>query len=195
MLWRYDRGGRLLSQEGAQPGNEQWRGDSAVNPLDHPASEKVVHNRLTQLNGIHWQYDVHGRTIEKDNAQVRWRYRSDGEHRLSEVLTGPRDRNKPRLRVSLRYDPPVPGSVDVYDWPGHFVDHGHGESYARIRQEVWQAGHHSVSGSGTATGIAPGFTFSIINGDPDHPLIIGRVYNEATMPPWVLPAAATQMGF
>ena len=32
---------------------------------------------------------------------------------------------------------PVPGSVDVYDWPGHFVDHSHGESYARIRQEVW----------------------------------------------------------
>ena len=58
---------------------------------------------------------------------------------------------------------PVPGSVDVYDWPGHFVDHSHGESYARIRQEVWQAEHHSVSGSGTATGIAPGFTFAIIN--------------------------------
>ncbi|MCD2359057.1 phage late control D family protein, partial [Pantoea sp. MHSD4] len=45
----------------------------------------------------------------------------------------------------------------------HFVDHSHGESYARIRQEVWQAEHHSVSGSGTATGIAPGFTFAIIN--------------------------------
>lgn len=221
---------------------------------------------------------------------------------------------------------PVPGSVDVYDWPGHFVDHSHGESYARIRQEVWQAEHHRVSGSGTATGIAPGFTFAIINaphfsdngeylvtsatydfaenpyasgdggasrhnidftvlpssvtyrtppetpwpkthgpqtakvvgpkgesiwtdrygrvkvkfhwdrlakgddtsscwvrvssawagqgfggvqiprvndevvvdfinGDPDRPLIIGRVYNEASMPPWALPAAATQMGF
>lgn len=221
---------------------------------------------------------------------------------------------------------PVPGSVDVYDWPGHFVDHSHGESYARIRQEVWQAEHHSVSGTGTATGIAPGFTFAIINaphfsdngeylvtsatydfaensyasgdagdsrhnihftvlpssvtwrtppetpwpkthgpqtakvvgpkgesiwtdrygrvkvkfhwdrlakgddtsscwvrvssawagqgfggvqiprvndevvvdfinGDPDRPLIIGRVYNEASMPPWALPAAATQMGF
>ncbi len=221
---------------------------------------------------------------------------------------------------------PVPGAVDVYDWPGHFVDHSHGEFYTRIRQEVWQVEHHSVSGSGTATGIAPGFTFSVINaphfsdngeylvtsatydfaensyasgdgegsthniaftvlpssvtyraspetrwpkthgpqtakvvgpkgesiwtdrygrvkvkfhwdrlakgddtsscwvrvssawagqgfggvqiprvndevvvdfinGDPDRPLIIGRVYNEASMPPWALPAAATQMGF
>ncbi len=34
-----------------------------------------------------------------------------------------------------------------------------------------------------------------INGDPDRPIITGRVYNEASMPPWSLPAAATQMGF
>jgi type VI secretion system secreted protein VgrG len=34
-----------------------------------------------------------------------------------------------------------------------------------------------------------------INGDPDRPIITGRVYNDASMPPWVLPAAATQMGF
>ncbi|MDU4436270.1 MAG: type VI secretion system tip protein TssI/VgrG, partial [Pluralibacter gergoviae] len=34
-----------------------------------------------------------------------------------------------------------------------------------------------------------------INGDPDRPLVTGRVYNEASMPPWALPAAATQMGF
>ena len=220
---------------------------------------------------------------------------------------------------------PVPGAVDVYDWPGHFVDHSHGEFYTRIRQEVWQVAHHSVSGTGTATGIAPGYRFGVvnaphfsdngeylvtsarydfeengyasggggarhniaftvlpssvtyraepatawpkthgpqtakvvgpagesiwtdrygrvkvkfhwdrlakgddtsscwvrvssawagqgfggvqiprvndevvvdfINGDPDRPLIIGRVYNEASMPPWALPAAATQMGF
>ncbi|AOR65422.1 type VI secretion system Vgr family protein [Pectobacterium wasabiae] len=221
---------------------------------------------------------------------------------------------------------PTPGSVDVYDWPGHFVDHSHGEFYTRIRQEVWQVEHHSVSGSGTATGIAPGFTFGLlnaphfsdngeylvtsatyafeensyasgggggarhniaftvlpasvtfraepttawpkthgpqtakvvgpqgesiwtdrygrvkvkfhwdrlakgddtsscwvrvssawagqgfggvqiprvgdevvvdfINGDPDRPLIIGRVYNEASMPPWNLPEDATRMGF
>ncbi|EOL9006507.1 type VI secretion system Vgr family protein, partial [Cronobacter turicensis] len=30
---------------------------------------------------------------------------------------------------------PQPGSIDVYDWPGRFVEHGHGEFYARIRQE------------------------------------------------------------
>src|SRR5690606_37359861 len=34
-----------------------------------------------------------------------------------------------------------------------------------------------------------------INGDPDYPIITGRVYNAANMPPWKLPENATQMGF
>jgi len=221
---------------------------------------------------------------------------------------------------------PVPGQIDVYDWPGHFVDHDHGEFYARIRQEVWQVEHQQISAVGTALGLAPGSTFTLlnapffsdngeyltvsayydfeenryasgsdgstkhniaievipsevtfrappktpwprthgpqtakvvgpkgesiwtdkygrikvkfhwdrlakgddtsscwvrvssawagqgyggvqvprvndevvidfINGDPDRPIVTGRVYNEASMPPWALPAAATQMGF
>jgi type VI secretion system secreted protein VgrG len=221
---------------------------------------------------------------------------------------------------------PSPGQIDVYDWPGHFIDHDHGEFYAKIRQEVWQAQHQQVTASGTALGLAPGNTFTLlnapffsdngeyltikavydfeensyassnsgstihkvdivvipsdvtfrpqptaewprthgpqtakvvgpkgesiwtdkygrikvkfhwdrlakgddtsscwvrvssawagqgfggvqiprvndevvidfINGDPDRPIVTGRVYNEASMPPWALPAAATQMGF
>lgn len=221
---------------------------------------------------------------------------------------------------------PQPGQIDVYDWPGHFVEHADGEHYARIRQQEWQAAHQQISGTGTALGLAPGHTFRLynapflsddgeyhiisaqyhfeenrytsgdnsttrqqidfrvipadvtfrappvtpwpkthgpqtarvtgpkgetiwtdkygrikvrfhwdrlakdddtsscwvrvssawagqgfggvqiprindevvidfINGDPDRPLVIGRVYNEARMPPWALPAAATQMGF
>jgi type VI secretion system secreted protein VgrG len=221
---------------------------------------------------------------------------------------------------------PQPGSIDVYDWPGRFVEHGHGEYYARIRQERWQVEHQQIQATATAMGIAPGHTFALynapffsdngeyltteanyfleenryasgsdgetvhrtdftvipssvvfrpapvtawpkthgpqtakvvgpqgesiwtdkygrikvkfhwdrqakgddtsscwvrvssawagqgfggvqiprvgdevvidfINGDPDRPIVTGRVYNEASMPPWSLPAAATQMGF
>lgn len=221
---------------------------------------------------------------------------------------------------------PSPGRIDVYDWPGRFVDHHHGEDYARIRQERWQVEHQQIQGAANAMGIAPGTTFQLsnapffsdngeylttaaeyhfeenryasgsgndtvqrtrfvvipssvvyrpaqttlwprtggpqtakvvgppdesiwtdkygrvkvkfhwdreakgddtsscwvrvssawagqgyggvqiprvgdevvidfINGDPDRPLIIGRVYNEASMPPWELPGSATQMGF
>ncbi|SDC34982.1 type VI secretion system tip protein TssI/VgrG [Paraburkholderia lycopersici] len=32
------------------------------------------------------------------------------------------------------------------------------------------------------------------NGDPDRPIVVGRVYNAMTMPPWQLPANATQSG-
>ncbi|HEI3258947.1 TPA: type VI secretion system tip protein VgrG [Escherichia coli] len=33
------------------------------------------------------------------------------------------------------------------------------------------------------------------NGDPDLPIIVGRTYNQDTIPPWGLPGAATQSGF
>lgn len=94
-----------MSQDGAQPGNEQWRWDSAGNPLDRHSAAHVMHNRVTGLNGIRWQYDIHGRTTEKDDGHTRWRYRYDGEHRLTDVISEPRDRNKPRTKVSFRYDP------------------------------------------------------------------------------------------
>ena len=34
-----------------------------------------------------------------------------------------------------------------------------------------------------------------INGDPDRPIIVGRVYNQLNMPPWELPLHATRSGF
>lgn len=221
---------------------------------------------------------------------------------------------------------PSPGQIDYYEWPGRFVDHQHGEFYARIRQEEWQAGQQRIDAAGTALGVTPGYTFvpgnlpykggssgylvvsagytleensyasgsatdsvhhinfvvipagttfrsaqrtewprtygpqtarvvgpqgesiwtdrfgrvkvkfhwdrhakgdetsscwvrvssawagqgfggvqiprvgdevviDFINGDPDRPIITGRVYNEASMPPWELPADSTRMGF
>ena len=171
---------------------------------------------------------------------------------------------------------PKPGSIDVYDWPGRFVETGHAEFYARIRQERWQVEHQQIQATATAAGIAPGHTFTLTNapffsdngeylvtaagyhfeenryasgeGETIHRTdftvipasvsyrpaqstawprtygpqtakvvgpqgesiwtdkygrvkvkfhwdITGRVYNDASMPPWALPAAATQMGF
>lgn len=58
---------------------------------------------------------------------------------------------------------PQPGKIDVYDWPGRFVEHGHGESYARIRQQRWQVEHQRINGTATAVGIAPGTTFVLSN--------------------------------
>ena len=100
--WQYDGSGRLLTQDGPQ--QERWRWDAAGNPLES-AELPVRHNRVTQLNGLRWRYDIHGRTTEKAGAQMRWRYRYDDEHRLTEVLCEPKDRNRPQTQVSFRYDP------------------------------------------------------------------------------------------
>lgn len=238
------------------------------------------------------------------------------------------DFRKPNAWMLQAYQNPVspqPGSIDVYDWPGRYVSHSEGENYAHIRQQRWAAEHKQVNGLATATGLAPGHTFTLIkapqpgdngkylvtrvdyqleenayvsgggttihqlkfsalpggvnfrpaqtaswprtggpqtakvvgpagesiwtdhfgrvkvkfhwdreakgddtsscwirvssawagqgyggvqiprvgdevvvdfiNGDPDRPIITGRVFNEANMPPWSLPEAATQMGF
>ncbi|HBE5943320.1 TPA: type VI secretion system tip protein VgrG [Escherichia coli] len=219
-----------------------------------------------------------------------------------------------------------PGNIDVFEWPGRYIEHRQGEYYAKVRQERWAVEHQHINGVGTATGISPGHTFELIspsfpednsaylvttatyqfeenpyasssaggvvhhirfavipadipyrpepvtqwprtfgpqtarvtgpegesiwtdkygrikvkfhwdrrvesddtsscwvrvssawagqgfggiqiprvgdevivdfiNGDPDRPIVTGRVYNEACMPPWDLPAAATIMGF
>ncbi|MFS2223221.1 DUF6531 domain-containing protein, partial [Pantoea sp. B65] len=105
--WQYDDAGYLLTQEGSLAAPEQWRRDAAGNPLDHNADPgmSIRHNRVTQLNGIRWRHDVHGRTVEKDNGQMRWHYRYDGEHRLTEVLSEPHDHYRARTRVSFAYDP------------------------------------------------------------------------------------------
>lgn len=58
---------------------------------------------------------------------------------------------------------PLPGKINVYDWPGRFVEHGHGEIYARIRQQRWQVEHQKINGTATAVGISPGATFQLIN--------------------------------
>ncbi|XTZ40176.1 RHS repeat-associated core domain-containing protein [Salmonella enterica] len=103
--WKYDRSGRLLAQDGTLPGQEQWQWDAAGNPTDAQAMQVVRHNRVTQLKDIRWQYDIHGRTVLKENRETRWHYRYDSEHRLTEVICQPRDRNKPQTEVSFRYDP------------------------------------------------------------------------------------------
>ena len=100
--WQYDGSGRLLTQDGPQ--QERWRWDAAGNPLES-TELPVRHNRVTQLNGIRWRYDIHGRTTEKAGARMRWRYRYDAEHRLTEVISEPKDRNRPQTQVSFRYDP------------------------------------------------------------------------------------------
>ncbi|WP_039054783.1 type VI secretion system tip protein TssI/VgrG [Enterobacter sp. Bisph1] len=75
---------------------------------------------------------------------------------------------------------PSPGQIDYYEWPGRFVDHQHGEFYARIRQEEWQAEQQRIDASGTTLGIVPGYTFTLGNppfaGNSNDYLVVSASY-------------------
>lgn len=58
---------------------------------------------------------------------------------------------------------PRPGKIDVYDWPGRFVEHEQGANYARLRQQRWQVEQHKINATSTAPGIAPGARFQLSN--------------------------------
>jgi type VI secretion system secreted protein VgrG len=177
-------------------------------------------------------------------------------------------------------------SMEIYDYPGEYLQTGDGETYVRSRIEELQAEHEQVQGQGNARGLSVGRLFELtdylredqnreylivsathqvesdayssgsgsgagevyscsftampskqpfhrysksdensscwvrvaqvwagtkwggiqiprigqeviiefLEGDPDHPMITGRVYNNDNMPPYDLPANATQSG-
>lgn len=101
--WSYDSTGKLQQQEDSRSGTVNWPQDGAGNPLAQSGGGRVLHNRVTELNGIRWRYDIHGRTVEKISGQQRWRYRYDTEHRLTDVVS--ETRHRPAVHVSFQYDP------------------------------------------------------------------------------------------
>jgi type VI secretion system secreted protein VgrG len=54
---------------------------------------------------------------------------------------------------------------EIYDYPGEFVQHGEGESLAKLRIQELQARHETLEGEASALGLCAGYTFSL----EDHP--------------------------
>jgi len=89
----------------------------------------------------------------------------------------------------------------------------HTDSYGRVKVQFhwdrygkkdetsscWVRVSHPWAGSGFGGVHIPRIGQEVIvdylNGDPDQPLIVGRVYNSEQPHPWGLPASATQSGF
>jgi type VI secretion system secreted protein VgrG len=50
---------------------------------------------------------------------------------------------------------------EIYDYPGDYMEHGDGESYAKIRIEELQIQHEVLQGEGIARGLCTGSTFKL----------------------------------
>ncbi|QKJ85801.1 type VI secretion system tip protein VgrG [Paramixta manurensis] len=93
------------------------------------------------------------------------------------------DFRKPRARLFEARQNPGPQAAkqtEVYDWPGRFTDHQHGQFYVRVRQQELAAQHQQMGGKATSTGLAPGFVFNFIRAprreDEGEYLTVGASY-------------------
>lgn len=75
------------------------------------------------------------------------------------------DFRKPRARLlEARQNPAsfAQDKAEVFDWPGRYTDHAHGQFYVKVRQQEFEAQHEQMSGEGSSQGIAPGYRFQLI---------------------------------
>jgi len=94
-----------------------------------------------------------------------------------------------------------PAGEEIYtDEYGRIKVQFHWDRYGRMDENssCWIRVSQTWAGSQYGTMHVPRIGQEVIvdflNGDPDHPIVTGRVYNAAQMPPWELPANKTQSG-
>ena len=149
---------------------------------------------------------------------VRCRYRfqenpyaSGGDEVLhdTQALVQPASLPYRSLRVTPRPRTNGPQTATVVGPPGEEI---WTDQYGRVKLQFrWDRyGHHDENSSCWVRVSSPwaggGFggvqiprvgdevVVDFLNGDPDYPIVTGRVYNGERMPPWGLPASATQSG-
>lgn len=58
--------------------------------------------------------------------------------------------------------------AEIFDWPGCYTDQGHGQFYARVRQQEFEANHETMTGQANSLGLAPGYRFLLDNAPRDE---------------------------
>ncbi|MDA8522635.1 type VI secretion system Vgr family protein [Acidovorax sp. NCPPB 4044] len=94
------------------------------------------------------------------------------------------DFQKPRSDLSnMRQQPPGHShdAYETYEWPGGYVQHGDGETYARVRLQENLSGQSVAQGESRHRSLATGYTFTLTNyprGDQNRQyLITGLAYH------------------
>ncbi|MFE8603835.1 type VI secretion system tip protein TssI/VgrG [Archangium violaceum] len=106
--------------------------------------------------------------------------------------TGLRDFNfkKPELPMKAEHEAEVDKDLEVYDYPGEYLDPGRGSSakgtaQAKLRLEAWQASRVQVQGEGDCERLAPGRLFTLqghSRGDYNGRYLLTHVSHEGAQP-------------
>ncbi|KEY59010.1 type VI secretion system Vgr family protein [Serratia sp. DD3] len=128
------------------------------------ADEPQAHTKLEGYEFIPYLLTETGESTHNANGIQSWS--------VSDAITpslyslDDYDFRKPRARLlETRQNPTsfAGDKAEVFDWPGHFTDHDHGQFYVRVRQQEFEAQHEKMMGDGSTLGIAPGHTFTLSN--------------------------------
>ena len=121
--------------------------------------------------------------------------------RAAEQFRPKRSTHKPRVRGPQTATVVGPDGAELHtDNYGRIKVHFHWDRHSKDDKEssCWVRVSHPWAGKNFGFVAVPRIGQEVVvdflEGDPDRPLVTGRVYNQDNMPPWELPANATQSG-
>jgi type VI secretion system secreted protein VgrG len=149
---------RLLEQEGIyyffkyeEEKHTLVLADSPTSHQPFPGYEQV---KLRQISRV---------AAAEDPEQIR-DFASEMKHLSGMFTHTDYDFEKPRSDLMTRSEMPgqyAKSSFEVYDYPGEYVKHDDGDTWARTRMEEIHSQIESATGWGDSRGIAPGSVFTL----------------------------------
>lgn len=103
--YQYDNNEQLLNRRSDRYSPETYYYDAAANILDDAQSSACLHNRVTDYQGYHYEYDIFGRTTKKARFGEYWTYSYNSDHQLTGALHSSGNPGEKRCRVQFSYDP------------------------------------------------------------------------------------------
>lgn len=112
------------------------------------------------LGGATLRYEEIGGTVQPEDTVDAWQS-------VAEICTGRYSLMdyEPKAPFSPPLDVSVAGASDleVYDYPGRYVERGTGEFLAQLRLEEQETGRRSIEATGSAPWVAAGHSFALTN--------------------------------
>lgn len=163
----------------------------------HPRADQ---NREYLITGAHYTLRDNSYEADSNVGTLTWRVNIDALP-SSETYRPQRLTPKPRSMGPETAVVVGPPGEEIYtDEYGRVKVQFHWDRYGKLddQSSCWIRVSHPWAGSNYGAIHIPRIGQEVIvdflGGDPDYPIITGRVYNAMQMPPWTLPANKTQSG-